>query len=1303
MLPHRSAFRCQPVLAVMLALFFAVPAAAQRFPGDADGDGEITLLDREAIRGGLLGTGIPQGNADANEDGRVDVADLVYLTPVMGLLEDVNYGRPELELSVHPESSAPDEPLLLSWQTNGVGLYSNTSLTIEAREPAVYPLSSEGGSFSTGIAPGIGASHYLTQNGWSSARIGHPDLSGARWVALPAQIPGEWAFTLTLRGGRSGNILATRTAFLTVSEVPAMRLTLNRRVAGPRDAMRATLQLAPGSAPGNVDLLAVLTLPDGGMLSLPGLSRSEYFFLEDEPAAQDDYTLFDRPLGEFGTGDYRLSVRMHESGTRTLLAMAHAEFTICDGLIAVSGEVKTPSQQPLEIPDPAATELHALDLYTGRTAARTQVASDGSYTLELAPGRYMLTANGRDSNGRFTARSLEALAVACTPAAREADLMVTSSSEVNGAKLHVLPPGLKQEGQSFGVLMLLDFQYTGVPERRDEARAQFDQYVETMRLSNPGLQIMTTDDLGDLLQQAAEGTMLGEDNASGQALMSATNAVSSTDAHSTVHVSSSGSGATSVHVSTVSPHTVENIARSSRQLGDPSQLAAALADAAAEQSEGLEEAIRARIPQPIIPILEYELASDTHPLIETVHDRRLLLEQGDPVELTVTARLLEGADDPPAPIADMPLTLQYREPPALSDWITIGGEHVTNANGEVAATVTISQPASGLGFFRAVFERENQVETFADPWLAYQFEVRPEPDAPRRWLFISADPGRWTLKPGDTTDYTVTIVTDPSIPPQAYTVDLSSVHGGGAAGTIEPQQVTVVTTQLAQGSSPIGRTQFSFTAPGIRGATDISADWTDPPACAGCPPVVLQSLKVWIDGGAAVTMSIPGGGGTSPQGTGPAQEGIITVPTSVAADLRVAGDPVPGLPVSFTLDGDGTLGIHDTLTGPQGRALTIFEPPVGMSGTVDITATGYVDGEEISETLTLSYEGRPYYHLTEVVLPEYFGISDAAMNNHAEVVNGQYVWRPGQGVETLPGYGEDMQRVGLDINDNGIVVGWAYRPEEFEESSSDRQTEPVRWVNGQIQRLGQVADDNPNRPLQTLVKVDAVNEAGQMAGRSTYIVGEHPSFPGTYIYGRQATYWDGATARGLAQLDGSSSYATDLNEAGMVVGRGTGSLPPTSYTRALVWQPGGQGAFLGDFQGNSSEAYAVNNHGQAVGWANNDHGRRAVLWLPAPAYGLRAGIHDLFPPGGSLLHANDINDSGQIVGWYLDQQPGYAFLWENGVSVDLNDYIPADSIYYIRQGLSINEHGQILCEALIDGDLSNRTLVILTPPEMNPP
>ncbi len=77
----------------------------------------------------------------------------------------------------------------------------------------------------------------------------------------------------------------------------------------------------------------------------------------------------------------------------------------------------------------------------------------------------------------------------------------------------------------------------------------------------------------------------------------------------------------------------------------------------------------------------------------------------------------------------------------------------------------------------------------------------------------------------------------------------------------------------------------------------------------------------------------------------------------------------------------------------------------------------------------------------------------------------------------------------------------------------------------------------------------------------------------------------------------------------------------------------------------------MNNLGQVVGLGAGG----AFLWLPAPAYGLPAGMTYLGTLGGNGSWPRSINDCGQIIGEASTAEGSvHVFLWEDGGMTDLS-------------------------------------------------
>jgi len=191
-------------------------------------------------------------------------------------------------------------------------------------------------------------------------------------------------------------------------------------------------------------------------------------------------------------------------------------------------------------------------------------------------------------------------------------------------------------------------------------------------------------------------------------------------------------------------------------------------------------------------------------------------------------------------------------------------------------------------------------------------------------------------------------------------------------------------------------------------------------------------------------------------------------------------------------------------------------------------------------------------------------------------------------------------------------------------------------------RRFQVTDLGSNAPSE-------LNERGQVAINQN---------AGRAIAG----LWDRGSVRVLDEPNPSySSGALGINNQGQVVGYG----PATSCfacplsTHAMIWQPDGTRTMLPHLapsssraEANGSEAQAINNRGDIVGWsfrgvAGRGGWQQAVLWRNGQAT-------ELAPADTASSAAYGINDNGDVVGWVSVATPeGFRnrpFLWSGSMT-----------------------------------------------------
>jgi probable HAF family extracellular repeat protein len=259
------------------------------------------------------------------------------------------------------------------------------------------------------------------------------------------------------------------------------------------------------------------------------------------------------------------------------------------------------------------------------------------------------------------------------------------------------------------------------------------------------------------------------------------------------------------------------------------------------------------------------------------------------------------------------------------------------------------------------------------------------------------------------------------------------------------------------------------------------------------------------------------------------------------------------------------------------------------------------------------------------------------------------------------------------INDRGEAVGMAETSvpdpngEDMCAFGTKKTCRPFLWRHGHIMALPLLGGNNG--------QAAAINNHGQIVGVSETTVpdpGCPPSKqPGTTIL---PVMWERGEVRALPTLpDEPDGFVQGLNDKGQAVGS-TGTCT-TFAIHAVLWEDD-TATPLKDFGPTGDAAYAINDHGQIVGYVTSPD--RSTIF---PVVWEKGGVtFTAIPilPGDGAAFATGINNRGQVVGSTFNSQ-GWSrgFIWQDGVVTDLNSLISEDSNLFIIAASNINERGQI--------------------------
>ncbi|HUO11109.1 MAG TPA: hypothetical protein VM008_22605 [Phycisphaerae bacterium] len=215
------------------------------------------------------------------------------------------------------------------------------------------------------------------------------------------------------------------------------------------------------------------------------------------------------------------------------------------------------------------------------------------------------------------------------------------------------------------------------------------------------------------------------------------------------------------------------------------------------------------------------------------------------------------------------------------------------------------------------------------------------------------------------------------------------------------------------------------------------------------------------------------------------------------------------------------------------------------------------------------------------------------------------------------------------------------------------------------------------------ISLSAINGSGEGAG---------VRYSPDGINGQAIIFSDGSIQY-IGTLPGAAgSFANGINDLGQVVGHA--DFAPGYDHRAFLYANGVL-TDLGTLGGPISSATAINNAGQIAGFASTAaYAHRSPDGTGVGAPPIHAFLDsndimiDLGTLGGDDSEAYALNNLGQVVG-YSEIIPGkydqHAFLYFDGTMVDLNTLIDPASGWVLEEATGINNVGQITGNGTLNG------------------
>lgn len=342
---------------------------------------------------------------------------------------------------------------------------------------------------------------------------------------------------------------------------------------------------------------------------------------------------------------------------------------------------------------------------------------------------------------------------------------------------------------------------------------------------------------------------------------------------------------------------------------------------------------------------------------------------------------------------------------------------------------------------------------------------------------------------------------------------------------------------------------------------------------------------------------------------------------------------------------------------------------IGLAGCLpDIGSSANVEYEVIEIGPGGDSIGHAHFSLNE--RPTALNESEQVVGMYApdNLESGQFrgfYWSEDDGFHTIEPFSvtdEEEDSLAWDIDATGAVYGFA------ENAGNDGKDEALKWtLEGGLERLRPSSDGS-------LSKVLGVNDNQDLAGTCA------PPVSTADICVRLDGTWHMIEALGNS---GATAYA--INNEGVVAATTSVSIDGTRYNRPAMWDSDEGLRDIGSLAGEPTAEGGVNdinNHSQIVGYTDSPDTPRSTGFLWDDGDMIEMGHLD-----GDSGQAFAINDDGYAAGQIHIVNKNHGILWTpDNKAIDLNERIDRGSGWHLTAIFDINNAGAMVGVAERDGE-----------------